>query len=218
MQFHFPPSKKNYFRRKLRMKEYTSFVSSKNGLPIPCANEYLFHSRYDPAHEAELFASSFTASSRYFVVLGIAGGYHIEALLNKFPHSEILALEYSREALSFLTQEPRLRSLLSDKRVHAASPEDASLIFTQTYIPVYHGNITCTELRSWSSFFSESCTQLKKIISDSLEIVSADFSVQCHFGKLWQRNIMLNAKSSLQCNKAFQKNLATNQIAAIIAA
>jgi hypothetical protein len=200
------------------MNEYTSFVFSKNGLPVPCSNEYLFHSRYDPAHEAELFASSFTASCRYFVVLGIAGGYHIEALLKKFPHAEILALEYSDDSLAFLMQEPRIRSLLTDRRIHAASPEDASHIFIQTYIPVYHGNIICTELRSWASYFSESCAHLKKIISDSLDAVSADFSVQCHFGKLWHRNIMLNTKASSPDNSCVQKNLDTDRTAAIIAA
>ena len=74
---------------------YFKIEPAKDGNLIPvCKNsetgaELSLHSKYNPIREAESFAQS-TAESSFFVVLGLAGGYHIASLLNRFPKSKIL--------------------------------------------------------------------------------------------------------------------------------
>ena len=49
---------------------------------------------------------------------------------------------------------------------------------------------------SWIQENKENIPQIKNDLSLALKKISADFSVQSHFGKIWQHNIFSNLKLS----------------------
>ena len=57
---------------------YTEITESKNKMKVPCANGVFFHSRYDPEKEAQSYSSQFNENQLFFVIAGLAGGYHIK--------------------------------------------------------------------------------------------------------------------------------------------
>ena len=56
----------------------------------------------------------------------------------------------------------------------------------------------------YSPNYKEDILQIKTDLSLALKKISADFSVQSHFGKIWQRNIINNLKqiSHITCSFA----------------
>ena len=63
---------------------YTHIKAAKNGSLVPFFEQKPLHSTYEPEKEAQRFANALSPS-RFFVILGLAGGYHISALLKRFP-------------------------------------------------------------------------------------------------------------------------------------
>ncbi|MBR6913127.1 MAG: hypothetical protein IKN34_04890, partial [Treponema sp.] len=59
-------------------------------------NKTALHSKYNPERESQSYPTQFTDGSLFFVILGIAGGYHIQSLKEKFPDAKIIAVENSR--------------------------------------------------------------------------------------------------------------------------
>lgn len=199
------------------MNKYTSLIESKTGLTVPCSGTQALHSKYDPAHEAEQFVSSI-AQSHYFVVYGIAGGYHIASLLQKYPDSHILAIECDNDAIQFLSHIPCVRSLLADKRIEAIPVSSVQQNFISSYIPALYGSVSIIELRSWIHAFPESYESAKAVVTKSLAEISADYSVQCHFGKIWQRAIFQNLRQAGSIKTNSIPSFDTKKTAAVIAA
>ena len=86
---------------------YSQIIESKDGSLIPlCKNtagqEVSLHSKYNPIREADGFSANVDPSCFFFVILGLAGGYHIQKLLEKCPKAKIIAVETSQVSLDFL--------------------------------------------------------------------------------------------------------------------
>ncbi|MBQ8013374.1 MAG: DUF115 domain-containing protein [Treponema sp.] len=205
---------------------YSSIIEAKDSSLIPlCKNkstgqEISLHSKYNPVREGESFASQISEDSLFIVVLGLAGAYHIAKICEKFPKAKILAVEISKETIDFLSVIPQVKKILENKAVIPCGIEELSEKFLNNYKPSIHGNLTILSLRQWESVFSEQAAIARKKIMDGLKCLSADYSVQKHFGKIWQKNILSNlslAEKTLSFNSAVQI-FDLKKTAAIIAA
>lgn len=199
---------------------YTELMTARDGSIIPAINGRPLHSSYNPLREAEQFASS-CAESSFFVILGIAGAYHIHALKERFPDSIIIAAETNEETLQFILNIPCVKLCSDNPDIHFTTIENLSETILKTFLPIRHKTFTVCTLRPWENAFSQECTRAKELIQDAIQCVSADFSVQSHFGGIWQRNFFANLSLfdgpyASKLNRPLSFN--TKKTAAIIAA
>jgi hypothetical protein len=172
---------------------YVSVKQSRTGLPVPVfADGRSMHSLYDPVHEADQIVSSFSTSASFFILAGSGAGYTASALLKKFPRCAVLAVEKSEDDIRFLETIPLVGALASAGRVSYASVSDFTEKFISDYVPSVYGSIQFMENRTWVTENPSDAERLHELFTSALESVSADYSVQAHFGRIWQRNILVN--------------------------
>lgn len=197
------------------MRLYADIINAKNGSPVPLfSNGHAMHSRYDPEKEAAGWASTINYAS-LFVIAGTGGGYSIAALRKRFPESVILAAEHSEEDIAFLSHIPAFHHLLSDSRVVIFPVKKTKTVMKNYYLPAVYGTLAVIEMHSWQRENSDDIATFRACVADASRAISADYSVQSHFGKLWQRNIMLNLK---QCNGQHAPVFPTEKTAFVAAA
>lgn len=178
--------------------EYSQIIEAKDGNLIPLCRkpgseqEVALHSKYNPKREAEGFCSGIDGSCLFFIVLGLAGGYHIEKLHETVPKAKILVVENSENAISFLMQIPQVRAVSELPQVYITDEARLKDSVLSLYKPAIHGNLTILSLRQWEAVFQDNEKKCKSIIQEAIQFLAADFSVQSHFGKIWQKNIFLN--------------------------
>ena len=194
---------------------YSKTIPAKNGSEVPLFSDgNPMHSKYNPENEAASFAKD--VSGGYIVVCGIGGGFHIESLLNRIDqNSLVLALEADSESLAFCANLEKVKKLASDSRLKLCSVEEVQQVLKSTYLPAVYGNFSFFAYRSWEAHNQELLAQVKTTVENTLKYISADFSVQSHFGKIWQRNILTNLRT-FEGNPALNFDL--KKTAAIIAA
>ncbi len=198
---------------------YTHIKAAKNGSLVPFFEQKPLHSTYEPEKEAQRFANALSPS-RFFVILGLAGGYHISALLKRFPDALVIVLELDKNNIDFLSKIPEVSKILGDNRVFAVPLAFLSEEIKKRYIPQLHGSLSVASLRSWATIFEKEKKIAEKQIQNALDAIKADFSVQSHFASLWQRNIFLNLKTASEDffgEEIFEARF-MNKTAAIIAA
>ena len=172
---------------------YESTFTSKTGEIIPCfsANRPM-HSKYSPIKEAEALTGQ-SSPSDYYIILGLGGGFVPEILLNQSQNSFLLIVENSKEDIDFLKENiPQVLSFFSNKRICICTIEDAIDNLKKTFLPVLYNNLSLIEIRSWVNENKESVSALKQQFHQTINTLIADYSVQAHFGKIWQSNIMKN--------------------------
>ena len=139
---------------------YSSIGKARDGSPIPLAGSLSFHSRYNPLREAEQFAASYGKSGQeapdFFIVPGLCGGYHIEALLKRFPGVEIVAIENSPEDIGFLSAIPCVSRLTENRHVHITSTDTLQTLLPQVFFPAEHSHLQIAPLRAWEQCFPDS--------------------------------------------------------------
>ena len=174
---------------------YSASIASKTNLPIPLfADGTAMHSKYDPEREAASFGDSIADDCGFVLVAGIGAGYHIQSLISKKPALVILAVEADEQSLEFCRSFPIVQTLSALHTVTLCTVHDAPLILLRKYLPSLHGSFAFLPQRAWGDKNNILLGQLKLLIEHSLSSLRADYSVQTHFGRLWQRNILLNAK------------------------
>lgn len=72
------------------------WIESPVGL-IPKVNHRQLCSKKDPKGEASIWVERLQLVKARVVVLGLAGGYHVSALKNKYPEKEIIVFEHIEE-------------------------------------------------------------------------------------------------------------------------
>lgn len=206
---------------------YSQIIEAKDGNLIPLCRssatgaEISLHSKYNPLREADGFAAQTDPDCLFFVVIGLAGGYHIEKLLERCPRAKILAVESTKSDIDFLSGIPCVKKLLSDRRVIVSDIDSFESSILASYKPALHGNLTILSLRQWESSFSENAAICREKITATIKLLAADFSVQSHFGKIWQKNILTNlslSEKALDFQEIKNHIDTTGKIAAIIAA
>lgn len=172
---------------------YKSIEIAKNGTKIPVfLSGKTMESRYNPQRDAENLLSTVTAEQSFFIIAGIGSGIFIKLLSNKFPKTKIIALENSKEDIDFLMQLENVKLLCDKQNVILCSIENLFDTIIQNYLPAKFGAIKIIEQKAWILENQNQTEIISKKINKAIGIVSADYSVQAHFGKLWLRNIMEN--------------------------
>lgn len=171
---------------------YRSILISKSGFPVPVFPDgHTMHSRYDPLREAEKTAA-LLKDGGFFLVAGIGGAYLIKTLRMLHPESVILAAENSFEDIEFLKQIPTFSEITADKKIIIFTVENTAQMFLRYYLPCVYGSMQIVEHQSWAVENVSGIAEFRKQVDEASRLISADFSVQAHFGRIWQRNICVN--------------------------
>lgn len=201
---------------------YTDIIQSKDGLELPLKDKTSFHSKYAPEKEAVTFANQIEVNGEhcFFIIIGLCGGYHIEKLKEKYPFSKIIAVEKSKEDIDFLSSIECVKKLKKEKNIFIADLNTLENTVIENYIPALDGSLIIKPLRAYETAFRDTVEKAQDIIKGALKAVSADYSVQKHFGKIWQHNILENLSLAGQCASFsdFTADFDLSKTAAIIAA
>ena len=174
---------------------YTNFIEAKNSSLIPVLKSgRTLESRYNPQRDGENLANSLDKKFSFFLLMGIGSGILISKILEKFPESRILALEMTDAELSFLKTNQETAKILSDKRIILSTSDQLEKNLINYYIPAKFGDLKIIEQKNWLLENEDKLDFIKSQIKNALEIISSDFSVQSHFGKIWTCNILNNIK------------------------
>ena len=199
---------------------YSEIIISKSGIDIPVFNTgKTVDSRYDPLKESIRLCDQIDDNTNFIIVLGIASGILIKTILEKRPDIFVLAVEAEQKDIDFLMTLKTVNELSQNKRVCFCTINELFQKITQLYIPAFYANLKVIELRGWTTEHNLRVPQINEQIQKAVGIVSADFSVQSHFGKLWQHNIISNInllENTKQIN--YEKLDTKNKTALILAA
>ena len=204
------------------MKIYKGFEKAKNGTKIPVfLSGRTMESRYNPQRDAQTLLDSIEEGFSFFLVLGIGSGLFLKLLSEKYPQAKILALELYSEDLDFLKTGETIQELLKKDSVKFCTLESLEKTLIKNYIPSKYGNLKIIEQRAWINENQTSVQSINSVLQKTLGIISADFSVQAHFGKLWTSNIMNNARLAEELSEKYSISLSKAELtktAAIVAA
>lgn len=175
------------------MTIYKAFEAAKNGTKIPVfLSGRTMESRYNPERDAENLFNNIDSESDFFLVLGIGSGIFLELLSQKKTGAKILAFELSEEDINFLRQNERIEKLYKNSKIIFCNSYNLEEKLIQNYLPAKYGNLKIIEQRGWINENQEKINNINSIIKKTLGIISADYSVQAHFGKIWNCNILNN--------------------------
>jgi hypothetical protein len=187
---------------------YSAVARARNGSLVPLFPDgSSAHSLFNPEREAAQLVDTMVDTG-FALFAGIGGAFHIRDFLARDSGHACLATEASPLALASLFGLIDLTDLIADARVTLIAPRDGSetgVILSRAYLPALHGNFRLVPLRSWQGRNEDFCASLASVVQESLSRISADFSVQAHFGKLWLRNCVQN----LALASRFQGSLPT---------
>lgn len=172
---------------------YKELITSKTGIILPVLQSgKTLESTYNPERDAERKIQSLNISENFLLVLGFGSGILIRKLIEIFPDSKIFCVEFSKTDIDFLKKIPGNESLI--EKIHIFSKEEIYNSLIQNYIPSLYGNLKIIEQTNYLSENQEYTEYLRSEIQRALSDISKDYSVQAHFGKLWQHNILNNYK------------------------
>ena len=182
---------------------YAAPVLSKTNELVPALKDgKALFSVYNPARDADNFLNDIDLSEKQFItVSALANGAHIKkALQHKNIH--ILVVEKNAESIAALFEHFDFTDILKNESFSLCCISELETAFRNLYIPQLYGNFSHKALRPWVQYNQKEEEQIQNILRKCLESISADYSVQAHFAKVWQRNILRNLKtlSSLSCN------------------
>ena len=173
-----------------------SISDTKNGFKTISAidadgKEIKLHSSYDPIKEAERNISSFDKGrSSIIIVSGIALGYHIQSLEEKYPGIKIIAVEKEKEVLLKCNEYyPETLSRISVIN----SLYDIEPIFSNMDITNFKGIAHYIHKPSYQlnkEFYDEIANNIKLFISS----VITDLLTRFEFEEKWIENIFKNLK------------------------
>ena len=171
---------------------YSAPIIAKNGESVPTlADGKPLFSIYNPARDADNFLKDINLTEKQFIAISsLANAIHFKKAL-KNPNIHILVIEKNPESIATLFEYFDFTDIFSDN-FSLCCIENLETTFMNTYVPQLCGSFTHTALRSWVQYNSEAETEIQSILKKCIKIISADYSVQAHFSKVWQRNILRN--------------------------
>jgi hypothetical protein len=175
------------------------FLESRSGEVIPAwvdpgGTAHPLHSIMDPAKEAKRLIDTVENES-FLILLGLGGGFFAEAALKRNDLGLVLVIEYGIDGLAELLCHRDYAGLFGDPRFHLIAADDDGELeryILNLYQPVLYGGIRVIPLRPRTMADANSFTRAGDTINSAIERVSADYSVQAHFGKRWFSNIIRN--------------------------
>ncbi len=191
---------------------YKSFEAAKNGTLIPVFQSgRTMESRYNPERDCENVCAGIEGGS-FFVVSGIGSGIFIKMLSQKFGDAKIITVEKNSADIDFLMQNENVKTLCANDNITFCSVEKLFEILTSIYLPAKYGNLQIIEQRGWVNENQQTALEIKAILQKAVSIISADYSVQSHFGKLWNSNILNNVKLAEKTQPVSLYQLTQNQL------
>ena len=198
---------------------YNSIIKAKNGTEIPIFEDgKTVDSKYNPEREAEKIISTIDKKNNFFIVIGIASGILISKLKNAFPSAKIIAIEKEKQDIDFLLNLKLISVLIKENDIIFSDINELQNNLINNYIPAKYGNIKIIPQQGWINKNQDCIEKINYIINKSIGIISADYSVQCHFGKIWQNNIINNLKTISTNKVRNQFEIETIKPALILAA
>ncbi|MCR5187384.1 MAG: DUF115 domain-containing protein [Treponema sp.] len=178
---------------------YSEFIEAKDGTYIPLLKSgKTLESRYNPQRDAENIINNLDQEYSFFIILGIGSGLLIKNLFERFANCKIISVELNQSDYDFLKMNENTKNILSNKNLIEANKDNLNNLIINNYIPAKYGNIKIIEQKNWLSEIGNYIGNYKeKLFNDiqkAINIISADFSVQAHFGKIWTCNILNNVK------------------------
>lgn len=198
---------------------YSKIEISKTGSQIPILkNGKSLESKYNPEREAETIINEIQETYEYFIITGICSGILIKKLIEKFPKSKVLCIENSEDDITFLKQIDLVQNLAKMNNIIFTDINNLITNLINSYIPAKYGAFKLIERRTWNQENNSIIDLLQKNISKAIGIISADYSVQVHFGKIWQQNILNNLKLISNMKETAIEPISNSKNAYIIAA
>ena len=172
---------------------YKTIETAKNGSQIPVFQSgRTMESKYNPERDADNLCAGIQKGS-FFFITGLGSGIFINKLSEKFPESKTLVVEKDKEDLAFLMQLESVKKLSDNPNIILCSMEEIYTKLSENYLPAKYGDLQIIEQRGWANENQLAALEIKEILKKSLSVISADYSVQAHFGRLWTHNIMCNS-------------------------
>ena len=198
---------------------YKENTISKTNIEIATLkNNKTFYSIYNPQRDIDFFCSNEKIKNSGFIcIAGIGNGYHLKQLSENYPDKFILAFEINKTSLDFLSQINDF-SFIKNKKILLTTLDELENKIIENYTPAIYENFYFTNIKSWMDYHQEYFKIIEKKINNAISIISSDFSVQSHFGKIWMHNILENTNYLIK-NK-FHKNfeIDNNKTAVVIGA
>jgi hypothetical protein len=185
------------------MKKYTIKTARNNSI-VPAivddnGAEHALHSLFDPQKEAERLLGV-RKDEGFLIFLGLGGGFSIAQALTRAEDVRlVLIVDYGREGLEELFSIIDYSSIINDPRVFLLIDPSALEIesfILDHYQPALMGGMRVFPLRARIDVESESFRGAEEAIGGAIKKVSADYSVQAHFGLRWFSNIIQNIQNS----------------------
>lgn len=165
---------------------YKTIDTAKNGMLIPVFQSgRTMESRYNPLRDAENLCNTITTEAEFFLVIGIGSGLFIQTLIDKYPSAKITAIELFAEDVAFLRQLETIKRLEDNQNIILTDLDNLQKTLLQNYFPAKYGDLQIIEQKAWLNENQEKIPEIKNEIQKALGIISADYSVQAHFGKIW---------------------------------
>lgn len=168
---------------------------SRSGLPVTGltvgGRERYFHSTYDPNREAQRLAQSVDQST--VICIGFGTGHQIAEL--RAMSDLVVLIEPDAAVIKYALTLVDLHQLLADQGVRLVTGVDAGnavSILPEIYMPSVHGGATVVELPGRVASDPELFAGVREAVRSALDVISNDFAVQSHFGRLWLRNTLVN--------------------------
>ena len=185
------------------------FLESRNGDVIPAwvdstGAAHPLHSIMDPKKEAKRLIDT-AESGGFLILLGLGGGYYAEAALERDDIGMVLVIEYDINGLSELLCRQNYAHIFGDSRFHILADNteaEVEAFILDMYRPVMYGGIRVIPLRARTGLDTIPYARAGNAIESAINRVSADYSVQAHFGKRWLSNILRNLRSAEEIHRA----------------
>jgi len=162
------------------------------------------HSTVNPKREAERLVSATLCvagddngpgGTGFAVFLGLGAGFTPREALNLPGVSGVLAIDYDIEGIAELFRVCDYTSLLGDPRFTLLVDPPPVLVesaVAELYRPALSGGIKVLPLRARIETDKKNFGEAGAAVRRGIEKVSADYSVQAHFGTRWFANIIRN--------------------------
>jgi hypothetical protein len=188
-----------------------TFLESRTGRVVPAivdgaGQAHALHSTVDPEREAQRLAATLNegwAEPGFVVFLGLGAAYAAAAALNANTASHVLVIDFEINGIAELFGSLTY-VVLGDPRFTLLVDPDVDLIqktILDLYNPCLCGGIRVLPLRTRVEQDKEKFAMASEAVQQTIEKVSADYSVQAHFGIRWFSNIIRNMGIAQSLNR-----------------
>jgi hypothetical protein len=181
------------------------FIESRSGAPIPALVDsagaaHPLHSLVDPRKEGKRLVSTL-GSEGFIVIFGLGGAFHVEAALERPETACVTVIDFDINGMAELLGSRDYIGVFNDPRFRLLVDPTAEALekhLLERYRPAICGGIAALSLRTRTDLAQPLFNASARHITSAIDAVSADYSVQAHFGKRWFSNIIRNLSQAEQ--------------------